>query len=159
MRHTLARVAQQRFPRTRLVQAAYHNRSLSLYTKLGFVAREPLSAIQGPPIHIQIPGYRVRPATTGDLDSCNQVCLRVHGHDRKVELLDAIHHGTATVVEREGQITGYTTGLAFFGHTVGETNEELKALIGSAQVFQGPVFFCPLATESCSAGVWSMDCV
>src|ERR1043166_8715409 len=30
----------------RLVQAAYHNRSLSLYTRLGFVPREPLSVLQ-----------------------------------------------------------------------------------------------------------------
>ena len=32
----------------RLVQAGYHNRSLCLYTKLGFVTREPLSLLQGP---------------------------------------------------------------------------------------------------------------
>src|SRR5690348_6037353 len=31
----------------RLVQAAYHNRSMSLYTKLGFATREPLSLLQG----------------------------------------------------------------------------------------------------------------
>jgi hypothetical protein len=32
----------------RLIQAAYHNRSLCLYTRLGFQTREPLSVIQGP---------------------------------------------------------------------------------------------------------------
>jgi len=32
---------------TRLVQAAFHNRSLSLYTSLGFDIREPLSCVQG----------------------------------------------------------------------------------------------------------------
>jgi predicted N-acetyltransferase YhbS len=31
----------------RLVQAAYHNRSMSLYTKLGFDVREPLSVMHG----------------------------------------------------------------------------------------------------------------
>src|SRR6201990_1795771 len=31
----------------RLLQATYHNRSLSLYTSLGFRAREPLSVLQG----------------------------------------------------------------------------------------------------------------
>src|SRR5262252_8117794 len=41
----------------RLVQAAYHNRSLSLYAKLGFVVREPLSCLQGPAIQKSIPGY------------------------------------------------------------------------------------------------------
>ena len=32
----------------RLVQTAYHYRSLALYAKLGFVVREPLSVVQGP---------------------------------------------------------------------------------------------------------------
>src|ERR671910_1956230 len=60
MQHVLARVTERRFPGVRLVQAAYHNRSLSLYTKLGFVAREPLSIMQGQPLTVQIPGYIVR---------------------------------------------------------------------------------------------------
>jgi predicted N-acetyltransferase YhbS len=32
-------------PGIRLVQAAYHNRSLCLYTRLGFQTREPLSVM------------------------------------------------------------------------------------------------------------------
>jgi len=43
----------------RLVQAAFHNRSLSLYTKLGFDAVEPLSNINGPAVGITIDGYNV----------------------------------------------------------------------------------------------------
>jgi len=42
----------------------------------------------------------------------------------------AIERGTASVVEHDGRITGYTTGTGFFGHTVGESNEDVKALIG-----------------------------
>jgi GNAT superfamily N-acetyltransferase len=143
MQHVLARAAKRRFPGVRLVQAAYHNRSLALYTKLGFVVREPLSIMQGQPLALQIPGYIVRPATLGDLDACNQVCLRVHGHDRGGDLLDAIRRGTATVIDHNGRITGYATGVAFFGHAVGETNEELKALIGAAPAFLGPGFLLP----------------
>ena len=143
MQHVLERVAQRRFPGVRLVQAAYHNRSLSLYTKLGFVAREPLSTIQGPSLAVQMPGYPVRPATEADLDACTQVCRRVHGHDRRGELRDAITQGTATVVEHGGRITGYATAVAFFGHAVGETNEEVKALIGAAAAFPGPGFLLP----------------
>jgi len=143
MQHILTRIAQQRFPGTRLVQAAYHSRSLSLYTKLGFVTREPLSTMQGPPLAMQIPGYSVRPATSDDLHACNQVCLKVHGHDRAGELVDAIKQGTAAVVEYRGRITGYATSVAFFGHAVGETNEELKALIGAAPAFPGPGFLLP----------------
>jgi predicted N-acetyltransferase YhbS len=143
MRHVLERVAKQRLPGMRLVQAAYHNRSLSLYTKLGFLVREPLSLMQGQPLAVQIPGYTVRPATEGDLGACNKVCLKVHGHDRGGELLDAIKRGTATVIERSGRITGYATAIAFMGHAVGETNEELKALIGAAPSFLGPGFLLP----------------
>lgn len=143
MQHVLARVVERRFPGVRLLQAAYHNRSLSLYTKLGFVAREPVSLIQGQPPQIEIPGYVVRQAKVDDLDACNKLCLRVHGHDRGGELQDAIKHGTATIIEHNSRITGYTTTVAFFGHTVGETNEELKALIGAAKEFLGPGFLLP----------------
>jgi GNAT superfamily N-acetyltransferase len=143
MQHVLDRATQQRFPGVRLVQAAYHNRSLSLYAKLGFVAREPLSTMQGSPLALQIAGYAVRAATEQDLEACNQVCLRVHGHKRHGELLDAIKQGTATVVEHDGRITGYATPIAFFGHAVGETNEDLKALIGAAPTFPGPGFLLP----------------
>jgi predicted N-acetyltransferase YhbS len=143
MNHILTRVREKSIPGVRLVQAAYHNRSLSLYSKLGFVAREPLSTMQGPPIGAKISGYSVRPATKSDLEQCNQVCLKIHGHDRAGELADATRRGTATVVEHQGRITGYATSLAFFGHAVGETNQELKALIGAAPAFMGPGFLLP----------------
>ena len=47
-------------------------------------------------------------------------------------------------MEREGRITGYTTGVAFFGHSVGETNEDLQALIAAAEQFGGPGFLVPI---------------
>ncbi len=50
---------------------------------------------------------------------------------------------TATVVERHGRITGYSTVIGFIGHAVGETNEDLKALIGAATAFPGPGFLLP----------------
>src|SRR5689334_24126570 len=40
----------------RLVQTAYHYRSLALYAKLGFVVREPLSVLQGVPLQRSTPG-------------------------------------------------------------------------------------------------------
>jgi predicted N-acetyltransferase YhbS len=143
MQHVLSRLAELRVPGVRLVQGAYHNRSLSLYAKLGFVAREPLSTIQGSPLGIRIEGYDVRTATKDDLQVCNQLCLEVHGHDRSGELFDAIKQGTATVVEHDDRITGYATSVAFFGHAVGRTNEEIKALIGAAPAFLGPGFLLP----------------
>ena len=143
MEAVLRRAEEQGFAGVRLVQAAYHNRSLSLYTKLGFDAREPLSNIQGPAIEQRIPGYAVRPATGEDVDACNELSLRVHGYHRGPELLEAIGQGTANVVEHDGRVSGYTTAIGFFGHTVGESNEDLKALIGAAPEFPGPGFLLP----------------
>ena len=155
MQHILSRLSQLRFPGVRLVQAAYHNRSLSLYAKLGFVAREPLSTMQGSPLGINLAGYGVRTATRDDLQACNQLCLEVHGHDRGWELSDAIKRGTATVVEHDGRITGYATSVAFFGHAVGRTNEEIKALIGAAPAFHGPGFLLP--TRNAELFRWCLE--
>jgi GNAT superfamily N-acetyltransferase len=143
MEHVLERAHTGRHVGVRLVQAAYHNRSLSLYTKLGFEAREPLSTLQGAPLNLEVPGYGVRCATAEDLGACNELCLSVHGHDRHSELAHAIADGTATVVEHGGRITGYATSIGFFSHAVGRTNEELKALIGAAPAFVGPGFLLP----------------
>jgi GNAT superfamily N-acetyltransferase len=143
MEDVMRRGRERRFAGIRLVQAAYHNRSLSLYTKLGFDTREPLSNIQGSAVGLEIPGRPVRPAKEADLDACNKLCVRVHGHDRGPELLDAVKQKTATVVEHDGRITGYATMVGFFGHAVGESNDDLKALIGAATEFPGPGFLLP----------------
>ena len=137
MQHMLDRVVANRLPGVRLVQTAYHNRSLSLYAKLGFEIREPLSVMVGPPIKESIEGYNVRAATDADLDACNRLCVSVHGHDRAGEMRDAIKEGTAAVVEHLGRITGYASAIGYAGHAVGESNEELKALISAAPEFLG----------------------
>jgi len=131
----IERGRERKFAGVRLVQSAYHNRSLCLYTKLGFETREPLSKMDGPPIKKRIAGYDVRPASTADLPACDNLCVRVHGHDRAGELRDALKAGTATVVEHLGRITGYAGDIAFFSHAVGETNSDLIALIAAAPDF------------------------
>src|SRR5579871_4160116 len=130
----LERARERNFAGVRLVQAAFHGRSLSLYTTLGFDPREPLACLQGPAIKKTIEGYVVRPAEARDADECNRLCQRVHGHDRAGELADAIGK-TAMVVERHGKITGYNTVLGFFGHAVAENNLDLQAMIGAADNF------------------------
>jgi len=127
----------------RLVQAAYNNRSLCLYTTMGFQTREPLSVMQGPALEVKFAGYDVRPAAETDIAACNLLCRRVHGFDRAVELRDAIAAQTAKVVEHLGQITGYATGAGSSGHAVAGTNQDLKALIGAAPTFPGPGFLVP----------------
>src|SRR5271169_4773047 len=113
MQAVLTRAVERKFAGVRLVQAAYHNRSLSLYAKLGFVVREPLSCMQGAAIHKTPPGYRVRPAQAEDLAACNALCLKIHGHERSGELNDAIQQGSAVVAESDGRITAYASSVAF----------------------------------------------
>jgi len=143
MQHIIDREASRGLPGVRLVQAAFHNRSLSLYTKLGFDPREPLSCVQGPPFTVDIPGHAVRAATLSDLGECDRVCMQVHGHTRSGEVRDAVQSGMATVVEHGGRITGYATGIAFFAHAVAETLTGLQALIAAAPTFGGPGFLVP----------------
>jgi predicted N-acetyltransferase YhbS len=143
MRDVLDRATARQFVGVRLLQAAYHGRSLSLYAKLGFDVRDVLACMQGPTLGRTIPGHGVRPAGEADLEHCNRVCRNVHGHDRSGEVLDAIREGTATVVEHDGCITGYATAMAFLGHAVGETDDDLKALIGAAASFAGPGILVP----------------
>src|SRR5690606_15427512 len=131
------------FSGIRLVQAAYHNRSLSLYTKLGFATLEPLSTLQGPALGLRVSGRTVRLAVEGDVAGCNRICQKIHGHDRGQELLDAIRLKTATIVEHHGRVTGYATMFSYFGHAVAESNEDLQALIGDASDFPGPGFIVP----------------
>src|SRR5690242_32747 len=73
------------FRGVRLVQDAYHCRSLSLYAKLDFACREQLVVMNG------VPGgedrsYTVRPATDADATTCNRLCAATHGFNRDGEL-------------------------------------------------------------------------
>ena len=139
----------------RLVQSAYNNRSLSLYTRLGFQTREPLSVLQGPALNIKFAGYDVRPAGEADIATCNHLCRRVHGFERGAELREAIGAHTALVVEHLGRITGYATDLGFFAHAVAETNQDLKSLIAAAPAFQGPGFLLP--TRNHEVFAWCLE--
>src|SRR3954453_7621074 len=131
MINTMQRARGKNFAGIRLLQASYHNRSLALYASLGFETREPISTMQGKPIQAAIPGRTVRTATIDDVDYCNDICKKVHGHDRNGEIIDSIKQGSAKVVIHLGKISGYTCGLDFFNHSVGLTNDDLKALIAS----------------------------
>jgi hypothetical protein len=144
MENAHERAAAKKFPGVRLIQAGYHTRSLSLYAKLGYDVREPLACIQGSALNTTIADCVVRTMKEADIDACNRLCQKVHGHDRGGELNDAVAKGTATTVERDGRLTGYATIIGFFGHAIGENNRDLQALIGSAQEFAGPGFLLPI---------------
>ncbi len=152
----LDRAAAQKAVGIRLVQAGYHNRSLCLYTKLGFITREPLSLLQGPKLNAKFAGYDVRPAEERDVERCNKLCCEVHGFDRDRELRDAIRARSASVVEHLEEITGYATAIGFFAHAVARTNQDLKALIGAATEFPGPGFLLP--TRNHDVFEWCLNC-
>jgi predicted N-acetyltransferase YhbS len=143
MQSVLNRASERGAAGVRLVQAAFHNRSLSLYTSLGFDIREPLSCVQGRILIRTVPGCTVRPARAGDLSACNAIAQQVHGFHRSREFAEGIEHGTAVVIERGERITGYASSLAFFGHAAAETNIDLQALIASADSFAGPGILVP----------------
>jgi len=143
MQHMLDRAKERNYPGVRLLQAAYHTRSLALYASLNFEVREICCVVQGPQVQAPMQGYGVRHTTAADLNACNQVCVRVHGHDRGGDVSDSVQQGSGLVVEREGRITGYTTGIGFFGHAVAETNDDIQALIAGTAEYQGPGLIVP----------------
>ncbi|MEV6654382.1 GNAT family N-acetyltransferase [Streptomyces sp. NPDC051219] len=143
MLDVMQRAAERRAPGIRLLQSGYHCRSFALYADLGFEFRETVACMQGPPVGGTVPGYEVRPATDADLAACNEVCRRVHGTDRGGEVTDALKLGTARVSEHDGRITGYATDLSFFAHAVGETTEDIKALVAAAPALGGPGILVP----------------
>lgn len=137
MQALLDREQQRHVAGVRLVQTAYHYRSLALYAKLGFTVREPLSVFQGETAPRSTPVRGVRPAVSADLDACNAVCQQVHGHDRSAELAASIHGGFARVVEANGRIRGYASGFGYGFHAVAESNDSMIELLGSADAILG----------------------
>jgi GNAT superfamily N-acetyltransferase len=148
MEAVMERARERRLAGVRLVQAAFHNRSLSLCTKLGFDVREPLSCFQGAPILRSIEGCTVRAARPEDIEECNLLARSIHGFDRNLDLASAVQQGTALVVIRHNRITAYATVIGFFGHAVAETNLDLEALIAAAESFAGPGILVPTRNSS-----------
>lgn len=154
MKAVMERAAEKKLAGVRLIQAGYHTRSLSLYAKLGFAVREPLACMQGA-MQKTPDGYRTRSAQPDDVQACNDLCMRVHGHDRDGELRDAIRQGTAVVAESQKRITAYASSVAFFGHAVGENNDDLQALISSAKELAGPGILVP--TRNAALFRWCLE--
>jgi predicted N-acetyltransferase YhbS len=143
MNDAMRRCEERRTAGVRLLQVAYHNRSIALYTRLGFKVRDLAACLQGPPQVGEVPGRTVREARPSDLEGCNAVCYSVHGHDRARELSDAISQNTALIVEHDGRVTGYSAELAYYAHSVAQNNEDMKALILSGRQFGGAGILIP----------------
>jgi predicted N-acetyltransferase YhbS len=143
----LSQACKQNHDQVRLVQSPSHIRSFVLYTKSGFALREPLFLLQGQPLTSGIntsSSNNVRPVRDDrDISLCNELCKVVHGFSRDMELRQAKDQGVATMIERDGAVTGYAAGLGIFGHAVARSNDDLKALIANAPAVLGPGFFAP----------------
>ncbi len=155
MEHLLDRARVLGLGGTRLVQAVYNTKSLALYTKLGFQVRELLACLHGQAIGRRMRGFPVRPGTENDEAACKQLCLRLHGYARVEDFLEALPLGTLRVVEREGRITGYSTGVHFRGHTVADTNEDARALIAAAETLPEPGLLMPVSNAELLR--WALD--
>ncbi len=140
----LERSDRRRVPGIRLVQAAYHGRSMALYLKHGFEIREPLAVMRGPLTRIEVPDHHVRAVEAADLEECEELCLSTLGFSRNLELHDAISTGSALLAERRGRVSAYTTNIGFGGHTVGRDSVAVMALVAATDRIRGPGFLLPL---------------
>jgi predicted N-acetyltransferase YhbS len=129
-------------PGIRLLQDAFHMRSLSLYESLGFDMKEPVGLASGKPRGNPDSGVEVRPLEERDLDECDGLCQKVHGYERTNELRDAINAFSPFVAVREGRITAYASSVTFWpmNHGISETEEDMKALLrGAGEAVNDPV--------------------
>ena len=135
----------------RLLQDAFHMRSLSLYTSLGFDVKEPVAAISGKPRSKPAGDHDVRPLGEDDLEQCEALCKRVHGFARTNELRDALRAFAPFTATRDGRVTAYATSVTFWpmAHGVAESDEDMQALLlGAAAAGGEPIaFLVPLRKE------------
>jgi predicted N-acetyltransferase YhbS len=145
MEASLTEAHKRSYDQVRLVQSPSHLRSFVLYTKCGFILREPLFLMRGNPVpSIVGKKHDVRAARSEDISACNEICISVHGFSREIELRQAIDQQVASVnIDNTGNITGYAAGIGWLGHAVAKTNEVLKALVANASAIIGPGFFVP----------------
>jgi GNAT superfamily N-acetyltransferase len=129
----------------RLLQETYNMQSLSLYTSLGFDAREVFVVLEGIPQSTQHdPEWQIRRLNEVDMQSCEELHERVHGYSRTSELRDALVTGAPTAAVRSGRVCAYmaapTNWLA--NHGVAETDEDMCALlVGAARMARQPLSF------------------
>ena len=85
MQDVTRRGADRGAPGIRLLQAAYHSRSLSLYAKHDLQVRDLLARMQGTHRRARSPGYRVRRANTADVEVCTLTFARFSAPSRSAD--------------------------------------------------------------------------
>lgn len=135
----------------RLLQDAFHMRSLALYESLGFDVKEPVAVVTGKPRADPPAGMQVRPLHEDDLDACEALCKKVHGYERTNELRDAMQAFAPFVAVRDGRIAAYASAVSFWpmNHGVAESDDDMRALLlGAAVAVEEPLaFLVPLRSK------------
>ena len=138
-------------PGIRLLQDAFHMRSLSLYESLGFDVKEPVALATGRPRSEPDRRVEVRLLEENDLEECEALCRHVHGYERTNELRDAVQAFTPFVAVRNGGIVAYASTISFWpmNHGVAKSDNDMKALLlGSATAVDEPLaFLVPLRSS------------
>ena len=132
----------------RLLQDAFHMRSLSLYESLGFDVKEPVALVSGHPRSAPVEGVEVRRMEEADLEECGALCERVHGFPRTGDLRDSLHAFAPFVALRDGGVVAYASTVVLWpmNHGVAESEEDMKALLlgAAAAVEEPPALLVPL---------------
>ena len=131
-------------PGIRLLQDAFHMRSLSLYESLGFDVKEPVALVTGKPRSGPDRRVQTRPLEENDLEECEALCQNVHGYERTNELRDAVQAFAPFVAVRDGQVVAYASTVSFWpmNYGVAKTEDDMKALLlGSAAAVEEPLAF------------------
>ncbi len=134
----------ERAPGIRLLQDAFHMRSLALYESLGFDVKEPVAVVTGKPRTDPFGEMQVRPLQEDDLGGCEALCKKVHGYERSDELRDAMQAFTPFVAVRNGRIVAYASAVSFWpmNHGVAESEDDMKGLLlGAAAAVEEPLAF------------------
>jgi predicted N-acetyltransferase YhbS len=138
-------------PGVRLLQDAFHMRSLALYESLGFDVKEPVAVVTGKPRSGPAAGVEVRPLEAADLEDCEALCKKVHGFERTGELRELSQVFAAFVAERDGRVVAYASSITFWplNHGVAESDRDMQALLlGAAAALDDPIaFLVPLRSD------------
>ncbi|WP_025618774.1 type I polyketide synthase [Salinispora cortesiana] len=128
------------WPSVRGVQVTNNTWGYRLYSSLGFVPQEQLSLMVGyaPPTPGNMAGFEVRPMTEADVPSCQTLYRKVNGHSRDSEIHMAAKRAFewsmpyVVLDKTNGELAGYTTGLADLGHLTATSEAAARALYAGA---------------------------
>lgn len=124
----------------RAVQVTNNTSAYRLYSSLGFVPQEQLSLMVGyvPPTPGNLAGFEVRPMTEADVAGCQTLYRKINGHSRDSEIHMAAKRAFdwsmpyVVLDKTNGELCGYTTGLADLGHLAATSEAAAWALYAGA---------------------------